>query len=399
MENIEWGFAEEKDSGGVVFAENQVGSVCLTVEPVHADSPWTWVAEQMKGNTELFALPVERDGGVIGLIGRTKVLEKANKFFENIGFHPLDQELLPTASLDARESIDKVVIELLRSKSDEKPESFLVWLDGKFYGMTNLRRLASRSAELRDLDIQKAREFQEATIQRQFLVDQPWQLSRFVRMAFGVGGDFYQEAAWKKSNLAMVSCFDVSGKAVAGALATASLAGFFASQQNVNEENQNSIILANELNDFLKEILPLGTFVAGLLLFLPLIPDAQPMLEILNFGYGPVYFYQRQEKRVVGKVLKPNLPPLGLEGPQIDTSSIFRLPLIPGTKVYMFSDGMTDLINTSGEQFGEDRLREFLTKSYRLSAPEFMEKIKTEISEWQTTAPQPDDITAVTLQF
>ncbi|NNM53661.1 MAG: serine/threonine-protein phosphatase [Spirochaetales bacterium] len=399
MEAVDWSFDDHVPETGL-FVENQVGSVSLTAEPVHADSPWGWVADQLKANSELFALPVERDGGVVGLIAKAKILEKASKFLENLIPRPLDQELTSAGSLDARESVEKVIIELLKAPALDRPEIFLVYLDGKFYGMTNLRRLASRSAELRDQDIQKAREFQELTMKSSHLSSPHWQLASLIRMAFGVGGDYYQEAAWPQANLGMLACFDVSGKAVAGSLVTASLTGFFSAlRQEAQTAHMTPLVLAQRLNQFLQEILPLGTFVAGLLLFVPLTLKTDAKLEILNFGYGPVYFYQRQEKRVAGKALKPNFFFNDTATTEITASSIFGLSVEPGTKVYAFSDGMTDLINPLGEGFGEERLRDFLTRSYKLNAAEFIAQLQTQIASWQETAPQPDDITAVTFQF
>jgi serine phosphatase RsbU (regulator of sigma subunit) len=121
-------------------------------------------------------------------------------------------------------------------------------------------------------------------------------------------------------------------------------------------------------------------------------------MNVLNFGYGTIYYYARKENRVSGKGLRPNLPPLGLDDLTLDEGSAFPLPFTAGTKVYVFSDGMADLMNPAGQRYGEEQLREFLSRVYKHSAAEFAAQVEAEILGWQATAPQADDITALTVQ-
>ena len=123
------------------FGENQVGSITLALEPVATGSPINWVAEQFTARPELFALPVERDGGVVGLVTRARILERSGKFLENLSSRPLDQDMAPHRSLDARESIDKVVADVFSDETKALAEYFLVYLDGQYFGLTDLRRL------------------------------------------------------------------------------------------------------------------------------------------------------------------------------------------------------------------------------------------------------------------
>lgn len=398
MEIVDWDM-DEKNSAPEheSFGENQVGSVTLALEPVATGSPLGWVAEQFNASPELFALPVERDGGVVGLVTRGRVLERAGKFLESISSKPLDQDMSPHRSLDARESVDKVVAHLFADDSQPLVEYFLVYLDGQYYGLTDLRRLVSRSAKLREQDLVKAQEVQEGSLSRANLPKTQWDRSRLVRMAYGVGGDFYQELAWSDGTC-FLGCFDVSGKGISGSLVTAALAGFFSAVRTENGPAPDPTAFSVRLNGFLKETLPLGTFVTGVAFFLPAQPGVSGTIRVLNFGYSPIYFYVRKENKVTGKGLKPNLPPLGLDDLVLDEASTFSLPFEPGTKVYVFSDGMSDLMTPSGKRYGEEQLRELLSKSYKLNSTDFLAKVEAEIDAWQQDAPQADDITMLTIQ-
>lgn len=399
MEIVDWDMEEGRSEENVheSFGENQVGSITLALEPVHTGSPLSWVAEQFQSRPELFALPVEKDGGVVGLVTRTRILERSSKFLESLSSRPLDQDLSPHRSLDARESVDKVVSQLFSDDTQGLTELFVVYLDGGYYGVTDLRRLVSRSAKLRDQDLAKAKEVQEGALARLRLPPTRWERSRMVRMAYGVGGDFYQEIAFPDGTC-FLGCFDVSGKGISGSLVTSALGGFFSAVRTEAGPTPSPEAFARRLNDFLKEVLPLGTFVTAVLFHLPAQPGPSGTLRILNFGYGPVYCYLRKENKVTGKGLRPNLPPLGLDDLTLGEDAVFGLPFEAGTKVYVFSDGMADLMNASGERYGEEALREFLSRTYKYDAAGFLSQVTTEIENWQGEAPQADDITALTIQ-
>lgn len=273
----------------------------------------------------------------------------------------------------------------------------MVYLGGKYYGVTDLRRLVSRSATLRDQDIGKAREVQERALARSRLPATSWSRARLVRMAYGVGGDFYQELAWPDGTCLM-GCFDVAGKGLSGSLVTSALGGFFGALRAAQGGAPPPEVLATRLNEFLMEILPLGTYVTAVLFVLPAKAGPEAPLRILNFGYGPVYFYQRAEDRVVGRGLKPNLAPLGLEAVTYGAKDVYALPLEAGTKVYLLSDGLPDLMNPLGERYGDENLRAFLSKHYKENPEGFLNLLQAEIQDWQKDAPQADDITALVIQ-
>ncbi len=377
------------------FGEDQVGSVTKTLEPVHNESPLSWVLEQFENQPDLFALPVEKDGGVVGLVPRQRIQERSAKFLESLASRPLDHDLTPHGELDARESISKVVSRLF---SDAKPEveQFIVYLNGAYFGFVDLHTLISRSARLRDQDLAKAKEIQENALSRSHLPDTTWRRSKMVRMAYDVGGDFYQEIAWSDGTC-LLGCFDVSGKGISGSLVTSALGGFFAALRAESGPAPELTGFARRLNDFLREFLPLGTFVTAVLFELPA-KASEVTLRIANLGYGNVYWYSRADSTVVGKGLRPNLPPLGLDTLDIGPDSVFSLPLTPGTKVYVFSDGLSDLTNPSGQRYGDTNLKAFLSKAYKGDAAGFLELLEAEIEGFKGNAAMADDITALTIQ-
>lgn len=397
MEVVDWEIeGNEQEPIRWSFGEDQVGNITKTLEPVHTESPLSWVAEQFDTQADLAALPVEKDGGVVGLVTRQRIHERSTKFLESFSSRPLDQDLAPHGQLDARESITKAVSRLFADDKSPLVELFIVYLNGAYFGVTDLRSLVSRSARLRDQDLAKAKEVQESAMARGQLPATSWQRAKMVRMAYDVGGDFYQEIAWS-DDVCFLGCFDVSGKGISGSLVTSALGGFFSALRSETGPAPAIEAFAKRLNDFLRQVLPLGTFVTAVLFALPAKPGPSGTMQILNLGYGNVYWYSRSENTVVGKGLKPNLPPLGLDELKVGTESVFPLPLTAGTKVYVFSDGMGDLVNPGGHRYGEASLRTFLSKTYKHDAVGFLKQLETEISGFQGDAAQADDITALTI--
>jgi sigma-B regulation protein RsbU (phosphoserine phosphatase) len=67
--------------------------------------------------------------------------------------------------------------------------------------------------------------------------------------------------------------------------------------------------------------------------------------------------------------------------------------------VILFTDGVLEARNTRGEEFGEDRLREFLRRNASSSAEEILARLQQEISDFSAGTPQHDDITMMVLGY
>jgi serine phosphatase RsbU (regulator of sigma subunit) len=64
----------------------------------------------------------------------------------------------------------------------------------------------------------------------------------------------------------------------------------------------------------------------------------------------------------------------------------------------LFSDGVTEETNPSGEEFGEPRLTELVLKSARREAGALVSDINLAVTAWAAGAPAADDITVVVVR-
>jgi sigma-B regulation protein RsbU (phosphoserine phosphatase) len=71
------------------------------------------------------------------------------------------------------------------------------------------------------------------------------------------------------------------------------------------------------------------------------------------------------------------------------------LQLNPGDRLLIFSDGITEACNVSGEEFGDDRLGELLRDLRNLSAAHVCEAILAQVTQFARGCPQADDLTLI----
>jgi sigma-B regulation protein RsbU (phosphoserine phosphatase) len=72
--------------------------------------------------------------------------------------------------------------------------------------------------------------------------------------------------------------------------------------------------------------------------------------------------------------------------------------LAPGDKVIIYTDGVTEAQNATGEFFGKKRLREIVTAHAAASCQTLHDAIQQAITDFTEGAPQSDDITLVVLE-
>ena len=74
------------------------------------------------------------------------------------------------------------------------------------------------------------------------------------------------------------------------------------------------------------------------------------------------------------------------------------LQLEPGDMLVMFTDGVTEAMNPSNKEFGEERLDAILSRQAGKGSQEMVESIKAGIAEFVEDAEQSDDITMLVLK-
>jgi phosphoserine phosphatase RsbU/P len=85
-----------------------------------------------------------------------------------------------------------------------------------------------------------------------------------------------------------------------------------------------------------------------------------------------------------------------------ETYSVLQVPVAPGDKVVLYTDGILEASNPSNEHFGADRLKQFLESNHHPGAERFADLLLDEVSLWAARAKgegQQDDMTLLSIEF
>lgn len=199
-----------------------------------------------------------------------------------------------------------------------------------------------------------------------------------------IGGDFFEYIETEGSDIGLV-LGDVAGKGPAAALLTAKIQGLLSAQIGGNGPAA-ALRLVN--TGLLKRQVDARY---ATMFFAMLSPDGA--LAYCNAGHNPPI--------VVGaggvRSLEGSGMPVGLFGAATYSDDHTRLE--PGDVLVVYSDGVTEALNTAGEEYGDDRLAE-VTMAHR-TAPldEFMQHIITSVQKFATGASQSDDVTVLVVRY
>ena len=217
--------------------------------------------------------------------------------------------------------------------------------------------------------------------------DYPQNLHAMLVPAKEVGGDLYDFAV--TSEHMYFSIGDVSGKGVPAALfmaITRSALRFSSGLHLPMGEVMKRVNMAvNENNDT-------DMFVT---LFVGKLNLKTGHLQYCNAGHNPIVIVQPDGKAEYLHS-KPNLaaglvPDFEYQGEEMD--------LAPGTRLILYTDGVTEAERNDYAQYGEQRLLDFAVSHSDAEPQEFTERLYADVREFADGAVQNDDITIMTIDY
>ena len=76
-----------------------------------------------------------------------------------------------------------------------------------------------------------------------------------------------------------------------------------------------------------------------------------------------------------------------------------RLTLNPGDMLFLYTDGINEAFNASDEQFGDDRLEQYLAGSYEKSPEEAVKGCIDAVTDFAGDVAQSDDMTLLAIRY
>ncbi|MDD5217682.1 MAG: CHASE2 domain-containing protein [Candidatus Omnitrophica bacterium] len=206
-----------------------------------------------------------------------------------------------------------------------------------------------------------------------------------------VGGDLYDWVDLGQGRLG-ICLGDVSGKGVPAALYMARVVSEF------RRENK-SVLEPGNVNEIINTILartgPSGMFLT---LHYAVIDTPQRKVRFSSAGQDPMVFYSARQKKAE---LKPEAQgtPLGLFEESVYETAEFSYE--PGDLFVVVSDGVKEMRNPKGEEFGMERVRAFLEKyaPQASNAQDVIQHLSEAGKAFQKGVLPHDDCTIVCVRF
>ena len=84
--------------------------------------------------------------------------------------------------------------------------------------------------------------------------------------------------------------------------------------------------------------------------------------------------------------------------PEFDEYPVCTMPIAPGDRFLLYTDGVTEPENANGDSFGESRLEQVVRSNQSCSPSELSDRLLSEIRHWQPASmSQMDDITLIVI--
>ena len=221
---------------------------------------------------------------------------------------------------------------------------FLAWLAGVLKDA--LEREVRERTEHLERDLALAREVQASLLPPRALHAGGFVVAAECRQAYGVGGDVFDVQELGAGDL-FVAIADVSGKGMAAALLMSS---FLSSLRLLSTAHAGRLdVLAGELSERLRATFGAPRFVTA---FVGVVDDG--WLRYVNAGHPPGF--------VLGPGRAPTeCLPLGSTGTVLGLvpGARFReerVPFPPGSRLLLYTDGLSECANRDGEEFGTGRV-------------------------------------------
>lgn len=202
-----------------------------------------------------------------------------------------------------------------------------------------------------------------------------------------VGGDFYDIIVPISMDKIGILIADVSGKGVPAAL-------FMALSRTITRANatwhKSAVDVITETNTMITQDSRSGMFVT--LFFAVMNPDARTITYV-NAGHNPPLIFRtdgtREELTLTG-------PALGIMDDAFFTEDTTTLNI--GDIFFMYTDGVTEAVNSKNEEFGVERLDAIIRSNRHESAAFIKESVLSALVTYSEGQDQFDDITIIVMK-
>ncbi|MEJ2635439.1 MAG: PP2C family protein-serine/threonine phosphatase [Calditrichia bacterium] len=265
-------------------------------------------------------------------------------------------------------------------------------IQGQSYTLVSLQNIQSeleRERMARELEI--AHHVQESLLPKKNPELAGYDIAGICIPAKEVGGDYFDFIPLGKNKMGVV-IGDVSGKGVPAAIYMTLTKGILQSYVQENISPRDVLI---KLNRLLYQTIERGAFVS---LFFAILDGDKQEVHMARAGHNPAIHYSSAAGKT--RLFKPDGIGLGMEEGRIFNRVLKeqKLQLSAGDWLVFYTDGFTEAMNDSNDEFGEKRLLQVLQENGEKSAVEFLDSLQASVRDFVKDKSQFDDMTVIALK-
>lgn len=250
-------------------------------------------------------------------------------------------------------------------------------------------RLFNEALEKQKLekDLEIARNIQRNLLPSSIPKSDLFQISAINKTAKMVGGDYYDVVKLDENRI-LIAIADVSGKGIQASLLMANLQAFLKSIYKQNYKLQEA---SNFLNDLVSENTTNGSFIT---FFWGILDTKSKEFTYVNMGHNPPLLL-REDKLIK---LKKGGMILGVMKTVIPYE--FESVLLKSNDaIVLFTDGITEAMNKSNEEYSDERLESLCLNIAHKDASDMLNDILEDVVSHTAGSEQSDDITSLILKI
>jgi len=252
-----------------------------------------------------------------------------------------------------------------------------------------------------DRDLIEANKLQKALVQNRQLDFRTGYASVLMRPSGHVGGDLVGTFHITPNTIAVYS-IDVAGHGIASAMMTARLAALMsggAPDQNIavsigaygRRDSWPPEMVAHRLNRMMTEGISVDQYFTMVYAEIDLLTGR---VRLVQAGHPhPLIIRADGTVEVVGQ---GGLPIGLIEGCQYERVC---LQLMPGDRMFLMSDGLTECPDPTGAELGTDGLIGLINKSKALSSTALLEALVWDLTDYANTSVFPDDVSGIVFDY
>ena len=214
------------------------------------------------------------------------------------------------------------------------------------------------------------------------------ELAAFSRPSEIIGGDYFDFFQFRDGTHGLVIA-DVSGHGVSAGMLMSSLQTAI---RTMAPEADSPAEILERINRFYIHNIHFTTFVT---VFMACFDPSTLTLTYVNAGHNPPAVRRKENGAI--SWLKPTAPAIGLaEDFRARTETI---GFSRGDSLLLYTDGVTEVVNISNEEFGQERLGALVQQHADRTAPDLLQAVRQAVSAFGGNRPLVDDVTMIALKF